>query len=112
MQNQSKRVTAFKAKIKDGPFYICVCCNRCLYLHSVKKFIANKYKFPIEIHCNIVQSFDGFYYICKTCDTKLLKKKIPCQSVSNKLEVFQLPSDLKNVGRLERILIARRILKK
>ena len=109
-QNQLKRVTTFKAKIKDGPFYICVCCNRCLYSHSVKKFIANKYKFPIESHCNIVQSFDGFYYICKTCDKKLSAKKIPCQSVSNKLQIFQLPSELRNVRRLERILIARRIV--
>jgi len=110
MQNQTKRVSSFKTKIKQGPCYICVCCNRCLYFHSIKKFLINKYKFPIETHCNIVQSFDGFYYICNTCDKKLLGKKIPCQSVSNKLQVSQLPSELRNVRRLERILIVRRIV--
>ena len=59
-QNQSKRVTTFKAKIKDGPFYICVCCNRCLYLHSVKKFKANKYKFPIENHCRQINAIKAY----------------------------------------------------
>ena len=29
------RIKAFKNLIRDGPMYICVCCNRCLYKRSV-----------------------------------------------------------------------------
>ena len=57
------KVISFRKHIKEGPFYICVCCNRCLYRHSLKKFVANKYNFCFEQYCNIVASFDGLFYV-------------------------------------------------
>ena len=58
----------------------------------------------------IVTSFDGLFYICITCDSKLKKKQVPCQSVANKLEVFHLPQEFLSIRRLEKVLIAKRIL--
>ena len=55
-------------------------------------------------------SFDENFYICKTCDKKLLKKKVPCQSVSNKLELYEYPIYLQGMNKLEHILISQRIL--
>lgn len=107
--NDATRVNSFKEHIKKGPFYICVCCNRRLYKRTVKKFVAQKYGVPVERYCNIVPSFDGFYYICITCDKKLGKKKVPSQSIFNKLQIFDFRSELKSIRRLERVLIAKRI---
>jgi len=39
-----------------------------------------------------------------------LQKEIPCQSVSNKLQIFDFPNELKDIGKLERILLSQRIL--
>ena len=46
------------------------------------------------------------------CKLKLKSKKrqVPCQVVCNKLEAFNLPQRLSVVNRLERVLVARRIL--
>ena len=32
------RINVFKTAIKEGPYYICVICNRCLYKKTVKHF--------------------------------------------------------------------------
>jgi len=37
-QKKKDNVQMFKNQIKEGPFYICVSCNRCLYRRSVFKF--------------------------------------------------------------------------
>ena len=44
-------------------------------------------------------------YVCKTCDSKMIKGKIHWQTFSNKPKIFELPP-----RRLEKILIARRLL--
>ena len=105
------KVERFKTIVQEGPFYFCVCCNRCLYKRSVILFLKEKYN-DIEIEKLTVElySFDKKLYICSTCHKKLLKKEIPCQSVSNKLELFHFPSHLSDIRKLERILIAQRII--
>jgi len=66
---------------------------------------------PVLLECVVnVLSYDRRSYICKTCDKQLRKKKIPCQSVSNKLENIELPNGLSNINRLERVLVAKRLL--
>ena len=49
----------------------------------------------------LVPSFDNLFYICKTCDKKLLKKEIPCQSTKNKLELFDMRNHLQNINKIE-----------
>ena len=70
-----------------------------------KKKSFEKYKLTAEMYCGNVLSFDGFRYKCQACDKTFREQEIPCQSIFNKL-----PRDLRNVRRLERVLISRRIL--
>jgi len=107
-----ERVSKFKSAIEEGPHYICVCCNRCLYKRSVSIFDNGKYqKEGFKAVFSLVLSFNNIYYICKTCDKKLLKQLVPCQSVNNKLQLYDFPSDQGLVlNKLERILISQRIL--
>ena len=104
-----KSVDQFKKSIKDGPFFICVVCNRCLYKKSVYYFKREKYSMPDSVFC-LVASFNGLFYICKTCDGKLLHKKIPCQSVYYKLQIQNLPKHFQDIRRLEKVLVSKRIL--
>ena len=48
--------------------------------------------------------------MCSTCDKKLSKKKIPCQSVYNKLQIYELPSEISEIRLLERVLVSKRII--
>ena len=111
--DSAKRITKFKEQILEGPYFVCVVCNRCLYKRSVVLFKSEAY---VSLNPNFyfapVHSFDGKDYICMTCRRKLISKKklTPCQAVCNKLEITNLPHHLSNVNRLERVLIAKRIL--
>ena len=57
-----------------------------------------------------VKSFNGKKYICLTCDKKLVKSEVPCQAVCNKLQIFDFPPYLPKLRRLEKVLIAKRLL--
>ena len=104
-----KKVSDFKQLIKNGPYFICVICNRCLYRTSVICFKNDRYKVDENIIFN-VKSYDAKYYICNTCDKALRKDKVPCQAVVNKLDVVELPKLFQDIRRLERLLVSRRIL--
>ena len=104
-------VTVFKEEITNGPYYICVVCNRCLYRKTVKIYVETLYK--QELVKNVVtyvKLFDAKLYICFTCDKSLKKGAIPCEAVWNKLQVFPLPQEIEKLNRLERVLISKRIL--
>ena len=104
-------IKTFRMEIEKGPYFICVVCNRCLYRKSVLKFNETKHDVNFESFCyEKVDSYDGCQYICKTCDTKLKKKKIPCQAVWNKLQLFQFPDHTPCLNKLERVIIGKRIL--
>ena len=57
-----------------------------------------------------IKSVDRSTYICKTCSKLCQKCEIPSQSVSNKLEVFDLPAEFQIIWKLGRVLIAKLIL--
>eukprot|EP00111_Clytia_hemisphaerica_P014679 TCONS_00043273-protein len=107
---QKERIAKFKTLVNEGPFYICVCCNRCLYRQTVVKYTPENYNMPEENFCSEVISFDGQLYICKTCHNKLKKDNLPCQSVKNKLDIYELPAEFHTLRRLEKVLISQRIL--
>jgi len=75
-----------------------------LYKRSVKIFKEEIYTLNTKELCNVIPSFDDNFYICLTCHKKMLKKETPCQSVSNKLQLFNFPDALKDIGKLEHIL--------
>ena len=80
----------FCQKIKEGPYYVCTVCNRMLYRKSVLIFNKQKY-----VNCNIQNifteklSFDNKEYICKTCHSKVIKGKAPCQAVMEERLCFR-----------------------
>ena len=55
-------------------------------------------------------SADGKQYICMTCHKKLLKGTVPAQAVCNNLQIFELPSRFHDLRKLEKIIIAKRLL--
>ena len=57
-----------------------------------------------------IKSFDDKEYICKTCHSKVLKRKIPCQAIYNNMHVDKIPAELASLEKLEQILIAQRIV--
>eukprot|EP00111_Clytia_hemisphaerica_P014081 TCONS_00041443-protein len=106
-----RRVKTFKTDIRKGPFFICVICNRLMYRVSVILFNENKYHDVDEdVFSYRVLSFDNKEYICKTCDKKLLKKKVPPQAVANALQITNLPERFSDIRKLEKIIIAKRLL--
>ena len=104
-------VKKFHEKVKMGPFYVCVICNRCLYFSNVIKFDLEKYdrEFVNKLNTNVT-SFDGNYYICKTCDTHTRKLKVTGQAVVNGLITEKIPKELDCLNTLELVLISKRFL--
>ena len=78
-----------------------------MYRKAVQQLVGRKY--PRQDLFTGLLSFDKTEYICLTCHKKVSKNQMPCQSVKNKLEVTELPSELKDLYKLETILIAQRI---
>lgn len=98
----------FHKKIMEGPYYTCSVCNRLLYRKSVIQL--NEAKYSTRFLFTNKKSFDKKEYICKTCDLKVSKGKVPCQAVYIKLLVDEIPSELESLEKLEQILIAQRIV--
>ena len=106
----STNIISFQNQVYDGPYYVCVICNRTLYRRSVVLFVKKKYLIEHIDKMYLVSSFDNCMYICKTCDGRMKNGMIPCQAVSNKLELYDFPAELRYVNKLEKVLIAKRIL--
>ena len=97
----------------EGPYYICIVCNRCLYKRSFVSFKSDTYEsLSSGFYFSHVQRFNGNEYICSTCHKKRKSKKkvTPCQAVCNRLEIYNLPCNLSDINRLERVLVAKRLL--
>ena len=105
--NNALNVNKFLTDIEAGPYYICKSCNRMLYRKSVRKFHRDTYSVD---NFTDVPSFDNEQYICNTCHSKLMKGKIPCQAVYNKLQMDQAPPELEELRKLESILVAQRLV--
>ena len=100
-------IARFTEKIRKGPVFICVVCNRCLYDRSVMIFNENSYEIGDPYFSySFVHSFDGKLYICLTCHRKLKRHIIPDISVFNKLSLSEF---LKQLNRLKSSLLTKRI---
>jgi len=103
-------IEQFNRDIREGPFYICVVCNRLLYRKTVLEFKKDKYNCSSYLF-TCVTSFNGHMYICNTCHVTIKKKnKTPCQAVYNNLTVDDVPPALASLVKLEQILISQRIV--
>ena len=103
-------IEKFNALISEGPTFICVTCNRCLYKSNVKRVKENDYSDIFLLVNAGVVSFDNQCYICLTCH-KSLKKKTPChvkQLPTICLE--EVPKDKSTLNILKKELICQRLL--
>ena len=105
-----ERIERFRCQINQGPYFICVCCQRGLYKNSTVLYKPDKYQIRVEDYTNLKMTYDLMHYMCKTCHSKLLKGNVPCQAVWNKLEVDSLPPALHALHKLEKTMISKRIL--
>ena len=81
-----------------------------MYKRSNIDYKEEKYNIFVEVLYTDIKSFDGKLYVCRTCNLKLKKGKVPCQAVCYKLAVSCLPEQFKSVRKLERVLISKRLL--
>ena len=93
---------------KEGPDYICVCCNRLMYRKTVIEFKLTKYDkapkdFTAPATCGTKQ------WICRTCDHALKRGKLPAQAKANNLHIEDVPPELSDLNPLEVRLISLRI---
>ena len=79
-----------------------------LYKNPIVRFDFDSYSSLVKELVHLVSSFDGRLYICRTCHKKV-KKNVPCQAVCNKLAAELLPNEFRDLRRLERVLVAKRI---
>ena len=91
---------AFIAATKEGPDYMCVCCNRLMYRKTVIEFKVTKYsKAPDDF---TVPHSGTKQWICKTCDNALKRGKLPAQAKANNLDLEEdIPSELSDLNSLE-----------
>ena len=107
----------FKSEVKKQPVYICTSCHRLLWRKGVQKFSIEKYN---KVRPAIIQlvlddkyrlsSIDGSTYICHSCHRTLKLGRIPAQSKANRMELEEIPDELKNLNNLELHIICKRIL--
>ena len=103
-------IQQFNRAIREGPYYICVVCNRLLYRKTVLQFKKNNYNSSSCLFTSVT-SFNGNMYICNTCHATIKKKnKTPCQAVCNNLAVDDVPPELASLEKLEQILVSQRIV--
>ena len=113
LNNPQGRVEKFLHLAKRGPTFVCVVCNRCLYARSIMEFQFNKYNLDLTDVIHKVTK-NEVTFICNTCIAILRNPTVSIpqiikQSVET-LQIFETPAEIKNLNRLERLLIARRIL--
>ena len=106
----TESIRKFRDRIQEGPYVICLICNRMLYKISVKIYRPEKYPCVIQNIVTGVTSYDNKRYICHTCHNKAIKGNVPCQAVCNKLEPYDVPPPLKCLRKLESVLVSRRIM--
>ena len=109
--NSECRIEKFMKLSMEGPTFVCVICRRCLYFRTVTQFDPKKYDIAMADLVHQVSASQKSY-ICRNCHSSFKKSQIPAQTVSNMLNIFPVPDELKKLNELERALISRRILLK
>ena len=106
-----------KSEVKKQPVYICTSCHRLLWRKGVQKFSIDKYN---KVRPEIIQlvlddkyrlsSIDGSTYICHCYHRTLKLGRIPAQSKANRMELEEIPDQLRDLNNLELHIICKRIL--
>ena len=101
---------AFTSAIKEGPDYVCVCCNRLMYHKTVLEFQMSRYdKAPSNFVVPESVSACDKQWICMTCHNALKRGLLPAQAKANNLDLDDVPVELSDLNPLEIRLISLRI---
>ena len=68
-----KQVTLFKKLIREGPYFICVICIRCLYKRPIVRFDFNSYSSLVKELVHLVLSYDGLCIYVELATIRLKK---------------------------------------
>ena len=111
-----KAIDVFLSKTKNGPEFVCVCCNRMMYRQTVVPYNKTKYtKASNELLERVFSnehsyvSSDGKQWVCKTCDGALSRGNMPVQAKANGLQLCTIPTELSDLNALELRLISLRV---
>ena len=106
----TEALCAFVSATKEGPDYVCVCCNRSMSRKTVQEFQVSKYdKAPSEFDVRESVSAQEKQWICKTCHNALKWGALPAQAKANNLDLEDIPVELADLNPLEVRLISLRI---
>ena len=82
----------FHCQVKVRPVYVCTVCHRLMYKEGVVKIQVARYKkssseilqkvFAVKFR---IKSFNNQEWICRACDSALMKGKLPIQAKANGL---------------------------
>ena len=78
--------------------------NKCKYVKASQSLLD---KVVGDDH--LYASFNGTYWICRTCDSALSRGQMPVQSIANNLELSPIPSELSCLYPLETRLVCLRV---
>lgn len=114
MQKRNKKclneVAKFSQQIRQGPYFICIRCHRCLHKRSVRLFEHGKYHIlTAELYC-LARSIDGKIYIFNTCHNHLSRNKMLFQAVFDRKSLDPIPDELIDFKKIEKIFIYTRII--
>ncbi|CAF4377139.1 unnamed protein product, partial [Rotaria sp. Silwood2] len=107
----------FRQITREGPDYVCISCQLTLFRNQVIPFVEEKY-IKQNMSYEIIKHMQSYFkcsssteqtWICKSCSDKIKKQQMPSRSLLNKLEVCDIPSELKKLNNLEKHLIALRL---
>ena len=112
--NVSDIIDNFHEAIKEGPEFVCTCCDQLWYRSSVLECKADSYNFelfedkPSTLFITDKKSVENKEWICRTCHNNLKNGKVPTCSKANGMSFPEKPAVL-NLTPLEERLIAPRI---
>ena len=99
----------FRQQIRQGSYFIRTLSHRRLYKCSIRLF--EQYILTGEQHC-LVRSFYEKTYVYDTCHKHPSRNEMPCQAVFNKMSLDPITDELKDLKKLEKNLISKRIIYK
>ena len=115
---RSDRLFNFKQEIKDGPSYVCMSCQRALFIRGVQ-VLDEQQQVKLQAKCGseflksiFVHNEDAeeeYYIFCHSCLIYIRRKEVPKIHVSNGLSLDKLVPEL-DLTELEKQLIAKSIV--
>ena len=101
-------IDSFIAKTKQRPDYVCTSCHRLMYKQNVVPVNVHKYSkanpaLLADVLCTECHytNFDGYQWICCTCNAALIRGNMPAQAIANGLRLSDVPPELLCLNALE-----------